>query len=214
MSVFVTGTGTGVGKTHTAAALLSRYADSAARYWKPVQTGADDDRALAMKLSGLPADRFAPTTWKFPEPLSPHRAAELDGRSVTADEIAAEWNGLEKESPLLVEGAGGVFVPLNRRETWLDLFARQEVPVVIAASSGLGTINHSLLTIRALTDAGLLIAGIFFCGPKNDDNMRTILEFSNVSSLGWLDFHGSLAESPGDIDPAGILERSLGPVGF
>lgn len=209
MSIFVTGTGTGVGKTHTAAALLSRYATTRLRYWKPVQTGEDDDCALTRSLSGLSADRFAPTGWKFREPLSPHRAAELEGRFVTAGEILTRWNELENEGPLLVEGAGGVYVPLNRKETWADLLIHKGCAVVIAASSGLGTINHSLLTIHALRDQHIPIAGIFFCGPRNDDNMKTILEFSQTASLGWLDFTGDLAESPGEIDPDGILEGAF-----
>lgn len=209
MSIFITGTGTGVGKTHAAAALISRYATTTARYWKPVQTGDDDDRATVQQLSNLPDQRFASTRWSFREPLSPHRAAELENRSVSAREIAGEWDRLEKESPLIVEGAGGLLVPLNRKETWLDLLLLRPCPVVIAAASGLGTINHSLLTIRALKEAGIPPAGIFFCGPRNEDNMRTIVEFSGTASVGWLDFQTAINASPGEIDPGSLLAPAL-----
>jgi dethiobiotin synthetase len=170
--IFVCGTDTGAGKTHTAAAILFRYAAIGARYWKPVQTGTrtdELDEAIVKRLTGLAEDCFVPTMLTFSEPLSPHRAAELESRSIHIETIVDRL--LELGPSLIVEGAGGLLVPLNRRATWLDFLdlarARgSEFSVVIAARSGLGTINHSLLTMERLRRENHSIAGIVFLRPR------------------------------------------------
>ena len=207
MSLFICGTDTGAGKTLTAAALLWRYRTmEKLRYYKPVQTGApeDDDRATVQRLTGLPDERFVPTGNTFAAPLSPHRAAELEERELQLDELLQQLEERRKEGPLLVEGAGGLFVPLNRRCTWLDYLQRSRLPVVIAARSGLGTINHSLLTVRALRAGDVTIAGLVFIGPDNPDNARTVSELSGVPILGAFEFREQ-NDIRAAIDPTGAL---------
>lgn len=189
--IFVCGTDTGAGKTHTAAAILHRYANvPGIRYWKPVQTGLrtdEPDEAAVKRLTGLSDQYFVPTLLTFEEPLSPHRAAELESRSIEVETIVQRLSSLAR--PLVIEGAGGLLVPLNRGATWLDFLnlARgrgMNLSVVIAARTGLGTINHSLLTIERLRQENHSIAGIVFCGPENPDNRRTVCEMGRVCDLG------------------------------
>ncbi len=197
MSLFICGTDTGVGKTHTAAALLARYGSNPKlRYWKPVQTGEESDTQTVRFLSNCSDSHLLPNLYSFREPLSPHRAAELEkkdeiGTTVDINKIIEKYYDYKNEGPLLVEGAGGLLVPLNRQETWMDFLISTKVPVLIAARSGLGTINHCLLTIEALRARKVGIAGIVFCGPRNEDNIRTVLEFSGVTDCIAFDFPGA-----------------------
>ena len=153
-----------------------------------MQTGDDDDRATVQSLTGLDETYFVPTGWSFTEPLSPHRASELEERQdeITVARLFARLQRHKIEGPLLVEGAGGLLVPLHRglRETWLDFLMATGLPVVIVARTALGTINHSLLTVQALRAAEIPIAGLLFCGEENEDNRRTIREFSGADDLG------------------------------
>lgn len=209
MAIFVTGTDTGVGKTIASAALLRRYSEAPGiRYWKPVQTGDDDDRLTVARLSRL-GDRFtAPGLYRFEHPLSPHRAAELENASIDLDAIDARFRELRQSGPLIVEGAGGVMVPLNRQSLWPDLIERWQIPVVIATRTTLGTINHSLLTIAALRSRSISIAGLIFCGLENDDNERTIVDLSGVSSLGRIYYDPQSRFEP-EIDADGLLAEAL-----
>lgn len=210
MSLFITGTDTGVGKTIASAAILRQYADvPGLRYWKPVQTGDDDDRGTVAALSGLPADRFLPNTYHFPEPLSPHRAAELADGHVELDRLLADYERYSAAGPLLIEGAGGLLVPLTRRLTWVDFLQRvKSVPVLIATRTALGTINHSLLTAQALKAARISAVGYLFCGTDNPDNMRTIMEFSDLPALAQFEYaEGDPLPADLNIDPAGLLLR-------
>ena len=188
LSLFICGTDTGIGKTHVAAAIMysqhQRIIDL--RYWKPVQTGSgeDDDRQLTIELSGVSNSYFLPTTLSFKEPLSPHRAAELENYTIELEELLRAFHENVKNHSLLIEGAGGLLVPINRRVTWLDFLKETGLPVLLVARSGLGTINHSLLTLEQLRRHQVGVAGIVFCGPTNQDNMRTIEEFAGVRRLG------------------------------
>ncbi|MCR9141586.1 MAG: dethiobiotin synthase [bacterium] len=207
MSVFVCGTDTGVGKTITSAALMRSYRDVPGLcYWKPVQTGDDDDRRTVQTLSGVDGDRLYPNSYHFAEPLSPHRAAELEDDHIVMDRLLEDLARYRSSGPLIVEGAGGLLVPLNRRTTWLDFLKLAQLPVVIVARTALGTINHSLLTARILKDAGLPVVGFVFCGPDNPDNVRTIMEFTDLPALVQFEY------TDGDpittnVDPAGLLLR-------
>lgn len=165
MQLFVTGTDTGVGKT-IVSAWLCRHLQ--ADYWKPVQTGAgqDDDSATVAELAGC---RTHPPRWALSLPASPHLAArEAEQRIAVAD------FALPDASRLIVEGAGGVLVPLNEEETLLSLMQRLQLPVVVAARSGLGTLNHTGLTLMALRQAGLTVAGIVLVGDAHPDNRSTL----------------------------------------
>ena len=180
MRLVVTGTDTDVGKTMVAAMLVQALG---AHYWKPVQSGladgSDSDRVAA--LTGIAPDRILPEAYRLTEPLSPHRAAELDG--VTIDPVRLVP---PPHDPLVIEGAGGALVPVTRDLLYADLFARWALPVVIVARTALGTINHSLLTIEALRARAVTILGIAFNGDANADNEATICTIGGVRRLGRL----------------------------
>ncbi len=221
MSVFVTGTGTGVGKTVACAALMRHFADvPALRYWKPVQTGnpPDDDAAFVARLAGVPSDRILPNLYCFSEPRSPHYAAEVAGSVVSFERLCAEHEALDRLGPLLVEGAGGVCVPLDRTCTWLDFLQTTGSPAVLVASTALGTINHSLLSLAALRNAGVRVLGVLFCGKYDEDNVRTVAEMGEVAVLGcfYFDAERDTGASWGrpDLDPQGLIAAALtGPGG-
>lgn len=181
MSAFVvTGTDTGIGKTVFSAALAGAMR---AHYWKPVQSGLLDgaDRDTVEQLAGLPASHILPEAYRLTEPLSPHRAAELDGVEIDPDRLI-----LPEVRPLVVEGAGGALVPVTREVTYADVFAKWGLLTIIVARTGLGTINHSLLTIEALRTRRVPIHGIAFVGEANADNEATIAAMGNVRRLGRL----------------------------
>lgn len=182
-TIVVTGTDTGVGKTIFAAALTLALDGC---YWKPVQCGTNDgtDRATVARLTGLPAERFPPERYVLRAALSPHRAAELDG--VTIDPARLDLPAAAPDRPLIVEGAGGVLVPLTRTMLFVELFARWRAPVVVCARTTLGTINHSLLTVEALRRRDIPILGIAFVGEAMPDSEATICAFAGVRRLGRL----------------------------
>lgn len=180
-TIVITGTDTDVGKTVFAAALTGALN---AHYWKPVQAGLapSADRDSVATLSGVPASHILPEAYRLATPCSPHRAAEIDG--VTIDPLRLtppEING-----PLVVEGAGGVLVPVTRELVFADLFARWGCPVVLVARTALGTINHSLLSIEALRQRGVPVLGIAFVGDENADTEATIAHLGRVKRLGRL----------------------------
>jgi len=178
--IVVTGTDTDVGKTVFAAALAGALG---ARYWKPVQAGDLDhgDAARVASLSGSPAAHILPEAYRLTTPCSPHRAAEIDGVTIDPARLA-----LPPHRPLVVEGAGGALVPLNGDLLYADVFARWAQPVVIVARTGLGTINHSLMTIEALRHRGVVILGIAFSGDAVEDSEATICRIGRVKRLGRL----------------------------
>jgi len=182
IGVFVTGTDTGVGKTVAAACLARAWRVG---YWKPVQTGtamADDDTATVVALAGLSSEHVYPPAYALQAPLSPHAAAELEGVRITLDAITLP----QIAHPLVVEGAGGLFVPLNDRDFMIDLMARLALPILLVARSTLGTINHTLLSLAALRSRGLAIAGVVLNGPPNAGNRVAIERFGHVRVLAEL----------------------------
>lgn len=188
-TLVVTGTDTGVGKT-VVAAMLAQALD--AHYWKPIQSGTDGgtDTARVAALAGLPSTRIVPERFVLTQPLSPHRAAELDGMEIHPANLALPH--VPGDGWLIVEGAGGVLVPINRTVLQIDLFARWAAPVVVVARTSLGTINHSLLTLEALRQRAIPVLGIVFVGDSMPDSERTIVDFSGVTRLGRLPFLPSL----------------------
>ena len=180
---FVTGTDTGVGKT-VLSALLTAALD--AIYWKPVQTGSIEgtDRETAQRLAEIPDERIAPECYVFAPPVSPHLAARLAGVRIELDRIrpplavaARSW---------IVEGAGGALVPLNERDMMTDLMRHLALPVVVASRTALGTINHTLLTLAALRQAGLDVRGVVLIGDENAENRRAIEHYGRARVLGWI----------------------------
>ncbi len=181
--IFVTGTDTDVGKTVAAAALV-RALD--ADYWKPVQSGTADlpegDAGTVAALAELTPDRIVPTVFAYRAPLSPDQAAAEEGAVL---DLAALRLPL-RARPVVVEGAGGLLVPLTATETMADLMARLALPVVVVARSGLGTINHTLLTLEALARRDLPCAGVILMGPPNPRNRDAIIRFGGATILGEL----------------------------
>lgn len=179
--IVVAGTDTGIGKTVFAAGLAALL-DGV--YWKPVQSGleGETDSETVARLARLPPDRVLPEAWRLRAPLSPHRAAELDGVEIDAEALVPP----RTERPLVIEGAGGLMVPLNRRRLYIDVFARWRAPVALCARTGLGTINHTLLSIEALRARSIPLLGVAFIGDEIADTMRTIAEMADVRALGRL----------------------------
>ncbi len=178
----VTGTDTGIGKT-VASAMLT--VGLGASYWKPVQSGLDgeSDTDAVRRMTGLPDEFFLPEKYRLTQPLSPHRSAELDGIEIDTASLRAIPRTPRR---LIIEGAGGLMVPLSRDVLYIDLFVQWQWPVVLCARTGLGTINHTLLSVDALKKRSILIHGILFIGDENSDTQRTICEFSGVKILGRL----------------------------
>jgi dethiobiotin synthetase len=176
--IVVTGTDTDVGKTVFAAALAGALGAS---YWKPVQAGLDP-RADVDSVAILSGARILPEAYRLTTPCSPHRAAAIDGVTIDPARLALP----ETDGPLVVEGAGGVLVPVTPDLLFADLFARWARPVVLVARTGLGTINHSLLSIEALRWRGVPILGVAFIGDEQTDSEATIVRLGSVKRLGRL----------------------------
>jgi malonyl-CoA O-methyltransferase len=205
--LFVTGTDTDVGKTIASAALV-RALDGA--YWKPVQSGTDElpngDSGTVAHLAALPPERVLAPRHAFASPLSPDQAAALEGRAIALDDFTLP----PCDRPLLVEGAGGVLVPLNDDALMIDLMERLGLPVVVVARSGLGTINHTLLTLAALRGRGLVVAGVVLIGPDNARNRAAIEHFGAVRIIGQIPpltplTPQTLAEAARGLDIKGLL---------
>ena len=172
--LFVTGTDTGVGKTILSAALMLRYPK--AFYWKPIQTGPDDDTAEVRRLSG---GQVIDEGVRLPDPVSPHLAAQRVEMSIDLDPLVSQV----RATPVIVEGAGGVLVPINNSQTMADLIVILGLPVIVAARTTLGTINHTLLTIEALRSRGIQMAGVVMIGDGNADNRAAIEHYGNVAVI-------------------------------
>jgi dethiobiotin synthetase len=177
MRLVVTGTDTGIGKTVLASAIAQAVG---AAYWKPIQAGLDEETDR-QRVAALGV-RTLPEAYRLATPCSPHWAAEIDG--VALDDAAL---GLpEGEPDLVVEGAGGVLVPIRDDLLFADLFACWGLPVVLAARTALGTINHTLMSIEALRTRGAPILGVAFIGEAIENTEATIARFGRVKRLGRL----------------------------
>jgi dethiobiotin synthetase len=177
----VAGIGTDVGKTVASAVVCEALK---ADYWKPIQSGTDDAPADMETVSGLIKDgarRVHPSSYSFRRSLSPHAAARLEDTEIIADRIVPP----STTAPLVIELAGGILVPINDRETNIDLIKRWNFPVVVVSRHYLGSINHTLLTIEVLKGHGISIKGILFNGEETlPETERIICELSNVPVLG------------------------------
>ncbi|SDN71018.1 dethiobiotin synthetase [Desulfonauticus submarinus] len=182
--VFITGTDTGVGKTFISSLLVKKFN---AYYFKPIQTGSREelDSKTVQYLTGLEDKYFLSATYLFKEPVSPHLAAKIENREIDIKDIYCP-----NETPLIVEGAGGVFVPLNKKFFMLDLMKHLDLPILVVARSTLGTINHTLLTIKALKRKNLDVLGVILNGPLNQENKIAIEYYGKVKVLAeipWLE---------------------------
>ena len=176
-AVVVTGTDTGVGKTVFAAGLTVALG---AQYWKPVQAGVDpaSDTDVATTVGA----RVLPEAYRLATPASPHLAARIDGVTIDPERLILP----QVDGPLVVEGAGGVLVPLSDTLLYADIFAMWQAPVILCARTGLGTINHSLLSIEALRTRDVPVLGIVFIGEAHEENERIVPLIGQVRSLGRL----------------------------
>jgi len=177
--IIVTGTDTGIGKTVFAAALAAALGGA---YWKPIQSGLDGALSDSEAARQLGVKQVLPEAYRLTEPLSPHRAAELDGIEIDLAQLTLP----PVDGALVIEGAGGLLVPVTRSLLFADLFARWQAPAVLVARTALGTINHSLLSVEAMRARAIPILGIAFVGEVNEDNEATICSLAGVTRLGRL----------------------------
>lgn len=185
----IAGTDTDVGKTIFSAALMLALEEASLKphYWKPLQSGIESvDTRSVQDVTGLPEERFFPENHIFSEPLSPHRAAEIDEVAVDMPALWDRGNIPECDGTLLIEGAGGLMVPVTRKNLQINVYKKWKIPLILCARTDLGTINHTLLSLEALWSRRIPIKGIAFIGEPNADNMYTISKFSNVKVLGRL----------------------------
>jgi dethiobiotin synthase len=182
--IFVTGTDTGIGKTVVSASLVCALRErEKVCYWKPIQTGIeeDNDTETVKNLANCAVEEIFDTGFRLEKPLSPHLSARLSNVEITIEKVLSFIEADERF--WIVEGAGGVFVPLGENELMIDLIKALSLPVLIVARSGLGTINHTVLTIEALRNKNLEIDGVITNGEPNDENRKAIEHFGNVKVL-------------------------------
>ncbi|HRB72978.1 MAG TPA: dethiobiotin synthase [Flavobacterium sp.] len=181
MKLFVTGIGTDVGKT-VAATIITEALE--ADYWKPVQAGDlnySDSHKIKEKLSNAKT-RIFDNAYALNTPASPHVAAKIDGVVIDLKKIKEP----KTKNHLVIEGAGGVLVPLNDTDSIIDLI-QPDYKVIVVSRHYLGSINHTLLTIEVLKARGLAVAGIVFSGKENPDSEFIILNRTGVRFLGRID---------------------------
>lgn len=186
---FITGTDTDVGKTFIAGTLMTGLN---AAYWKPIQSGSDPttDRQWLKQVTELPDERFLPETYLFSQPLSPHAAAAVDGATIETARLRQDFSEHRKtlqtthfgphRPRLIVEGAGGLMVPLTENVLVIDMIDQFHLPVLLVCRSTLGTINHTLLSIEQLRARHIPLLGIVMNGPRNESNKQAIEHFGNA----------------------------------
>jgi dethiobiotin synthetase len=176
---FVTGIDTDIGKTIISAILVEALK---ADYWKPVQAGntEDSDSKTVQGLISNNKSHFFEETYKFRTPASPHYAAELDGMEIDFEAFSLP----DSPNNLIVEGAGGLFVPLNKDYLIIDLIQKLNLPVIMVIKHYLGSINHSLSSIYALQQRNIEVHGLIFNGGEHKPSESYILEYSKIRSLG------------------------------
>ncbi len=181
MRLVVCGTDTDVGKTVVSALLVQGLG---ATYWKPVQSGMEGggDTGRVQQLLGLPPERVWPEAYRLTAPVSPHWAAERDGVSIDPARLALP----AVDGPLVVETAGGLLVPLRRNWLQIEQIAVWGLPVLLVARSGLGTLNHTLLSLEALARRSIPVLGLVLNGDPHPDNPRTLEALGGVPVLAEL----------------------------
>ncbi|MEB3199510.1 MAG: dethiobiotin synthase [Synechococcaceae cyanobacterium] len=183
LRLVIAGTDTDVGKTVVSALVVQGLQ---ATYWKPVQCGlaanGDGDRERVQRLIQLPPQRSLPEAYRLIAPVSPHWAAEQEGVTIETGRLRLP----ALDGPLVVETAGGVLVPLRRDRLQIEQMQDWGLPVLLVARSGLGTLNHTLLTLEALRGRGLEILGLVLNGPPHPDNPRTLEQMGGVPVLAEL----------------------------
>ena len=170
----VSGTDTDIGKTVFCAGLARMLG---ARYWKPVQAGIPGDSDTVAALAGV---EIVPEVYRLKLPASPHQAAAEEGIAIDPDRL------VPPDGPLVIEGAGGLMVPLTRRTLFIDVFARWQIPLILCARTRLGTINHTLLSLEAIRARNIPLQGVAFIGEANEESENIITEIGRAKRLGRL----------------------------
>ena len=180
---FITGTDTSVGKTLFCSILMDKFLYD---YWKPIQTGNknDNDTIYIKKICKIPSNRFYKPAFSFRKSLSPHQAAKYENVSINLNNIKKPITN----NPLIIEGIGGILVPLNNKNLIIDLIKKLKFPVIIVTRSTLGTINHTLMTIKILRQNKIKIYGVVLNGVMNKKNAQSIEHFGKVKVLAQIPF--------------------------
>lgn len=181
--LFVTGIGTDVGKTIVSAILVEKLK---ADYWKPIQSG-DLDHSDTLKVKHLisnPGSVFHPEAYRLTQPFSPHKSADIDGITIDLNKIQIP----QTENVLIVEGAGGLMVPLNKQHFIIDLIQHLEADVVLVSRNYLGSINHTLLSIEVLKQRKIPVKGIIFNGDTDEYSETAIINSTGLPVLGRVPF--------------------------
>ena len=176
--IFVTGIGTGVGKTIISAMLVEKLQ---ADYWKPIQSGdlEQSDTLMVKSLVSNPISYFYPEAYRLTQPFSPHKAAALDGIEIAPDKIILP----ETDNQLIIEGAGGLMVPLNNNFLMIDLIKKLNAEVILVSRNYLGSINHTLLSLEALYSRDIPLKGIVFNGPVDEYSEQAICAKANKINI-------------------------------
>ncbi|OOQ60801.1 dethiobiotin synthase [Mucilaginibacter pedocola] len=194
--IFITGIGTGIGKTIISAIVVEKLK---ADYWKPIQSG-DLHQSDIMKVQSLVSNTqtvFHPEAFRLTEPYSPHKSAKLDGIIIDERKIIAP----ETDNQLIIEGAGGLMVPLNDTCLMVDLIKNLGAEVLLVSQNYLGSINHTLLSVEVLKQKGVPIKGIIFNGTPDESSETFILSYSKIKCLGHIP---QLTE----VSPASVLQAA------
>jgi dethiobiotin synthetase len=229
--VFIAGTDTGVGKTVVTAALVTllRREGLDAAPMKPVQTGCPrgearqrvpPDLEFVLQAAGMAdcssADRLLMCPYRFKAPCSPHLAAQREGREIDVGYVGECFNALcRTRDVVVVEGAGGILVPLTADRMMLDLAAQFGIPVVLVSRPGLGTINHTLLSLREMDRGGVRVLGVVLNdstparrGYIERDNEKTIERLGRTVILGRLPFIGNPRGGSAELRPGAVSRRA------
>jgi dethiobiotin synthetase len=185
--IFVTGIGTDIGKTVVSAVLVEALK---ADYWKPVQTGSffSRDTVEVKRVTTNTKSQFHPESYLLKQPMSPHAAAELEGVEIQMEQI----NLPVTTNHLVIEGAGGLMVPLNKKYFMIDLIEKFDAEVVLVVKNYLGSINHTLLSIDVMKARGLKIMGIIINEEPHTLSENIILQYSGLKLLGRINKEGMI----------------------
>jgi dethiobiotin synthetase len=202
-AVFITGIGTDIGKT-VASSVITKALK--ADYWKPIQAGnlEDSDCNTVRRLVDCQQSVFHPEKYKLTQPLSPHAAAKIDNVQINIKDITIP----RTDNFLVIEGAGGLMVPINSNQTVADLIKFLNTSAIVVSKNYLGSINHTLLTIEALKTRNIPIIGILFNGQHTPESENIICSISNIKSLGRID-HTDCVTSQFIEQQANLLKDTL-----
>ena len=186
-SLVICGTDTDIGKTIVSSFFVQGLN---ATYWKPVQSGTNDgtDTLTVCKLLSLEKNRYLPEVYKFKAPVSPHWAAEQESQEIDPDKLFIP----KRDELLIIETAGGLMVPLKRNLLQIDQLKVWDLPIILVAKTGLGTLNHTLLSLEALRNRNLNVIGIVLNGPPHEDNPKTLEGFGSTQIIARLPIFSEL----------------------